>query len=106
MIGKCTRIFGFFEGDLNCLFFLPVFMPCFHDMYYISHLYFSRLVHPNIMKLEPDMNGHLLCPYCFRILTPIVREWIPAITDYICHWCQIGFKVSREESIDRYIYTK
>jgi len=45
-------------------------------------------------KLEPDKNGNYPCPYCNHTLTPIFREWIPAITDYICHHCQIGFKIA------------
>jgi len=45
------------------------------------------------MKLEPNEHGNYPCPYCSYILTPILREWIPAITDYICHRCQIGFDV-------------
>lgn len=45
--------------------------------------------------LEPNEHGVLLCPYCDWALTGIVREWMkpPAITDYVCHHCQIGFKI-------------
>ena len=45
-------------------------------------------------KLEPDKNGNYPCPYCFHILTPIFAEWLLRVTDYICHWCQIGFKIA------------
>ena len=46
-------------------------------------------------KLEPNEYGNYPCPYCNFILTPILREWMnpPAVTDYVCHRCQIGFKM-------------
>ena len=45
--------------------------------------------------LEPNEHGNYPCPYCDFILTPILREWMnpPAVTNYICHHCQIGFKI-------------
>jgi len=45
------------------------------------------------MRLEPNEHGNYPCPYCGYILTAIFREWLPGITDYICHHCQIGFKI-------------
>ena len=47
-------------------------------------------------KLEPDANGHFQCLYCSHSLVPILREWMdpPKVTDYICHRCQIGFKIN------------
>jgi len=45
------------------------------------------------MNLEPNEYGNYLCPYCNRVLTPIFRVWLCKVTDYICHWCQIGFDV-------------
>jgi len=49
-------------------------------------------------KLEPNEGGNYPCPYCERILTPILREWMkpPRVTDYVCHRCKIGFKVAFE----------
>jgi len=47
----------------------------------------------NTKRLEPDEGGHYPCPYCERVLTPIFRMWIPRVTDYICSFCKIGFKV-------------
>jgi len=48
-----------------------------------------------IPKLIPNEQGHQLCPYCHRTLVPVLREWMkpPVVTDYICHHCQIGFKI-------------
>ena len=45
--------------------------------------------------LHPNKQGHQLCPYCHHTLVPILREWMnpPIVTDYICHHCQIGFKI-------------
>ena len=45
-------------------------------------------------KLEPNESGNYPCPYCNHILTPIFRVWLLRVTDYICHWCQIGFKIA------------
>ncbi|KKL75797.1 hypothetical protein LCGC14_2051290 [marine sediment metagenome] len=47
-------------------------------------------------KLEPNENGNYLCPYCTRVLTPVIKEWIPAVTDHICHWCKIRFNVFKK----------
>ena len=52
--------------------------------------------------LEPNEHGNYPCPYCKRILTAILREWIPAVTDYICHKCQIGFKIKLKR-LERWI---
>ena len=45
--------------------------------------------------LNPNEQGHQLCPYCHNTLVPILREWMnpPMVTDYICHHCQKGFKI-------------
>jgi len=56
-----------------------------------------------VTKLEPNEHGNYLCPYCTYALTPIFREWIPAITDYICHHCQIGFQISQLNGIYAYL---
>ena len=45
------------------------------------------------MRLEPNESGHYPCPHCNKILTAIVKTWLPGITDYICHSCKKGFKV-------------
>lgn len=50
-------------------------------------------------KLELDEYGNYPCPYCNNILTPILREWMPAITDYICHHCQKGFRIRKTISL-------
>ena len=59
-------------------------------------------------KLEPNGYGNYPCPYCSFILTPIVRVWMkpPRVTDYICHRCQIGFKVAQTttKTIDNYAF--
>ena len=54
--------------------------------------------------LEPNEHGNYPCPYCDFILTPILREWMnpPAVTDYICHHCQIGFKI-RLKRLEKWI---
>jgi len=44
-------------------------------------------------KLEPNESGNYPCPYCNHTLTPIFKVWLHCVTDYICHTCQIGFKV-------------
>lgn len=49
------------------------------------------------MKLNPNENGNFPCPYCGNILTAIFKEWLQYVTDYICHRCQKGFKVRKEE---------
>lgn len=46
------------------------------------------------MKLTPNEHGNYPCPHCTHILTPIFRVWLLIITDYICHYCQIGFKIN------------
>ena len=51
--------------------------------------------------LEPDENGNYICPYCTRTLISILREWLRKVTDYICHWCQIGFKVVSLETQEK-----
>jgi len=50
----------------------------------------------SIGELKPNKYGNYQGPYCSYILTPILREWMnpPQITDYLCHHCQIGFKVN------------
>ena len=49
-------------------------------------------------KLNPNKYGNYPCPHCSNILTPILREWMkpPMVTDYICHHCQVGFKIKIE----------
>ena len=51
------------------------------------------------MELIPNESGNYPCPYCNHTLTPIFREWLLAITDYICHWCKIGFKIANKGGI-------
>ena len=57
------------------------------------------------MKLIPTEYGNYPCPYCKHVLTPILREWMnpPIVTDYICHRCQIGFKVVIKLSLESFI---
>ena len=59
----------------------------------------------NNQKLIPNEYGHQLCPYCHRTLVPILREWMssPVVTDYICHHCQIGFKVRLKGRIEDFM---
>ena len=45
-------------------------------------------------KWYSDKNGHYHCPHCDRIVTPIFRVWLLRVTDYVCHHCQIGFKIA------------
>lgn len=45
------------------------------------------------MKLNPNEHGNYPCPYCGYILTAIFKVWVLAVTDYICHRCQKGFKI-------------
>ena len=55
--------------------------------------------------LEPDKNGNYECPYCpNKSMVPILREWMnpPIVTDYICHHCQIGFKIKIKGGIDSF----
>lgn len=50
--------------------------------------------------LIPDEAGNYPCPYCpNKSMVPILREWRdpPQVTDYICHRCQIGFKIPIKE---------
>ncbi len=56
------------------------------------------------MKLEPNEQGRQLCPYCSHTLVPILREWMnpPAVTDYLCLRCQIGFKIQLK-GIEKYL---
>ena len=57
-------------------------------------------------KLEPNEHGNYLCPYCDHALTPILREWLkpPRVTDYVCHWCKIGFEVATAKRLLNYCY--
>lgn len=48
-------------------------------------------------QLKPDKGGHLLCPYCGYILTPLVRMWLKGHTDYVCHRCKIRFDVFQKQ---------
>ena len=54
-------------------------------------------------KLEPNEHGNYPCPYCTHILTAIIKVWIPEISDYICHRCQIGFEIKVKEDIYGYL---
>ena len=44
-------------------------------------------------KWYSDKNGHYHCPHCDRIVIPIFAEWLPGVTGYVCHYCQIRFKI-------------
>lgn len=56
-------------------------------------------------KLEPGEGGNFPCPYCGHYLIEIVREWMnpPRVTDYICHHCQIGFKVAIKNPLNPFL---
>lgn len=55
-----------------------------------------------VFTLEPNEYGNMPCPYCDKIFTPILREWMkpPRVTDYICHWCKMGFKIKPKDSLN------
>ncbi|KKN20194.1 hypothetical protein LCGC14_0938200 [marine sediment metagenome] len=53
-------------------------------------------------KLEQNENGNYLCPHCKSVLTPIIKDWMNAITDYLCHQCKVGLKVLEERGILAY----
>ena len=68
----------------------------------ILNLQIERGLDISAKILEPNEYGYQLCPYCFRTLVPILREWMnpPAVTDYICLHCQIGFEVRLKGGIE------
>lgn len=45
------------------------------------------------MIIHSDKNGHYFCTDCDRILTVVFAEWLPGVIMFICHHCQIKFKV-------------
>ena len=55
--------------------------------------------------LVPTEHGNFSCPYCDHILTSIFREWmdLPVVIGYICHWCQIGFKIKLKGELDEWL---
>ncbi len=51
------------------------------------------MVKRKLPLLEPNEHGNYLCPYCSHALTPVFKEWLNTITDYICHRCKKRFNV-------------
>ena len=52
-------------------------------------------------KWHSDKNGHYHCPHCDQIVTAILATWLPGVTGYVCHHCQIKFDIDIKEVIFR-----
>ena len=58
-----------------------------------------------MVKIEPNEWGKYPCPYCDRILTVVVREWMdPPQMDYVCHKCKKILVTAKKSSLDNFVY--